>query len=513
MRIACLDLPALPLQLLWRREPAWRAHPTVVVDEDRPQGTILWACDRARAFRILPGQRYAHALSLASELRAAVVPPAELAAAVDAVAARLHQRSPEIMRDPDEPGTFWLGGAGLASIYPSATAWARAIAADVAALELAGAVVVGFSRFATCALARALGHGLVIDAATPQATPAPPRVQVLARDADERAAVCAVPLDRLGIDPRLRDELARLSVTTLGGLVRLPGGGILERFGTAAHRLYQRAAGEGWDPLAPEPPPEAPDEQIFLDDPERDAERLVFAAKGPLDRLLVRLADKRRALVALHLELQLQHAVGQHERRVDCIRPAAPTLDGRSLLNLVRLRLEHQPPAAGVIAVRVWADDTPATREQLALFAERPRRDLRAADAAVARLRAELGDDSVVRAVLRDGHLPEAQFGWARLDHVIAPRPRRDRPRLLVRRILTRPRPLPPPSPHPRDDGWTLDLPYGAVTHVAGPYIVSGGWWAGEVHREYHVAETRRGDCLWIFRDRANGWHHHAELG
>ena len=60
-------------------------------------------------------------------------------------------------------------------------------------------------------------------------------------------------------------------------------------------------------------------------------------------------------------------------------------------------------------ASRVWADDVAASREQLAMFASKPRRDLRAANEALARVRAELGDDAVVRAVLRDGHLPEAR--------------------------------------------------------------------------------------------------------
>jgi len=67
--LACVDIPALPLQLLWKRQPAWREHPVVVVDEDRPQGKVLWADEKARRLRILPGQRYAHALSLARGLR------------------------------------------------------------------------------------------------------------------------------------------------------------------------------------------------------------------------------------------------------------------------------------------------------------------------------------------------------------------------------------------------------------------------------------------------------------
>lgn len=528
MRVACVDLPALPLQLLWQREPAWRAEPTVVVDEDRPQGVVRWACERARALGVLPGQRYAHALALAGGLRAGVVPPEAIAAAIDRLARRFHTCTPEVTRgDELDLGTFWLGGAGLGAIYPSASAWGRAVAAELTAEGLRGVVVVGFSRFATCALARALGHGLV-DGGAGDAGPGAGLVRVFACDADEKAAVCAVPLDRVGVEPRLRDELARLGVTTLGQMVRLPAGGVLERFGAAAHRLYRLATGEGWDPLAPEPPPEAIDERVFLDDAERDAERLVFATKAALDRLLARLAARRRALVALSLELNLQRAVGHHERRVDCIKPAAPTLDARALLGLVRLRLEHQPPAAGVVAIRVWAGDVAATREQLALFAERPRRDRRAGEAALARLRAELGDDAVVRPILCDGHLPEAQFGWARVDRLTVPRPRRDQPVVLVRRLLVRPRLLPPQSPRVRDDGWVLaGLEHGTVTHIVGPYVVSGGWWAGGagagaagddaaagVHREYHFAEIRRGDSLWLFHDPGpRRWFLHGAIG
>lgn len=510
-RVACIDVPALALQLVWRREPAWRALPTVVVDEDRPQGTVLAASEAARAQRVLPGQRYASALALAPGLRAAVVPPEQLAAAQDELARRLHALSPEVTRDATSPGTFWLGGAGLAGLYPSATAWAEAARAVLVALGLGGVVVVGFSRFATCAVARARGHGLAVETAATD-------LHVFARDLDERAVARAVPLDRLDVAPALRDALARLGVLTLGQLVRLPGGGVLERFGPAAHRLYQLATGEGWDPLAPEPPPEAPDERVDLDEDELDAERLVFVAKAALDRLLVRLADKRRALTALYVELTLRiygrAAAGHHERRVDCIKPAAATLDGRALLGLVRLRLEHQPPAAGVVAIRVWADDVAATREQLALFAAKPRRDLRAADTALARLRAELGDDAVVRAVIRPGHLPEARFGWERLDAVVAPHPRRDRPRLLVRRVLARPLLLPPQPPSVRDDGWVLSgLAHGSVTRIVGPYILSGGWWQSEIHREYHFAETRRGDCLWLYYDRARRrWFQHGAV-
>ena len=81
-RMACVDLPDFPLQLLLRRHPDWRIRPAVVVDCDKPQGQILWANERARSFRVLPGMRYAAALALAGDLRASVVPTNEIERAV-----------------------------------------------------------------------------------------------------------------------------------------------------------------------------------------------------------------------------------------------------------------------------------------------------------------------------------------------------------------------------------------------------------------------------------------------
>jgi protein ImuB len=500
VNVACVDLPALPLQLVWRAEPELRAQAVVVIDEDRPQGNVLWACERARATGVLPGHRYAHALSLHRALRARVVPHERIEAAIDELRGALHALSPGVDRTAHpfgcadgrahvpEAGTFWLDGEGLARVFGGAAEWAKDIQRALVSLGYTGAVVVGFSRFATYAIARATRVGITL----------------LHSDAEERATASAVPLARLDVDPKLRDALARLGVTTLGQLVRLPGGGILERFGKDAHRLYQLATGERWDPLVPVPPPEAPDERVVLDDDLEDAEQLVFVLKRAIDRLLDRLAPRGRAVAALHVELVLRHAVGQTERRADCIKPAAPTLDARALVRLVHLRFTGMPPVAPVNAARVWADDVAATREQLALFAARPRRDLRAAEEALARVRAELGDDAVVRPVLRDGHLPEASFGWERVQHVVPARPQPRLVRPLVRRIHTRSQLLPPQTRQVRDDGWLLSgLEHGAVVRILGPFVVSGGWWIGhEVHREYHYAELRRGDCLWVYYDR-----------
>ena len=74
--------------------------------------------------------------------------------------------------------------------------------------------------------------------------------------------------------------------------------------------------------------------------------------------------------------------------------------------------------------------------------------------------------------------------------------------RTLVRRIHARPIPLVtrpvrgPGGVHLRGMGGE------PVIKVTGPYITSGGWWSREVHREYHFAETKDGQILWVYFDR-----------
>jgi protein ImuB len=71
-----------------------------------------------------------------------------------------------------------------------------------------------------------------------------------------------------------------------------------------------------------------------------------------------------------------------------------------------------------------------------------------------------------------------------------------------VRRIFTRPIPL-NTRPFRGPGGLHLrGMGREPVIRVTGPYVVSGGWWQREVTREYHFAETKRGQILWVYYDR-----------
>src|SRR5688572_25627491 len=112
-RLACVDLCAFPLQLLSRQHPEWAEFPVAVVEADKPQAKVLWACERARGLGVLPGQRYAHALGLCVGLCAGVVSSELVVRETTRVAELLRELSPDVEAYAGEPGVFWLSGAGL----------------------------------------------------------------------------------------------------------------------------------------------------------------------------------------------------------------------------------------------------------------------------------------------------------------------------------------------------------------------------------------------------------------
>ena len=137
-RLACVDLPAFPLQLLLRRHPEWADYPAAVVAEDKPQGLLLWVNEKARQQGVLPGLRYAAAFSLATGLRAGVVALAESKKAVSDLTYSLMRFTPEVEPSAEEPGVFWLNGTGLQHLYASPQKWAYAIHQDLRARGIHG---------------------------------------------------------------------------------------------------------------------------------------------------------------------------------------------------------------------------------------------------------------------------------------------------------------------------------------------------------------------------------------
>jgi protein ImuB len=519
---ACIDLPSFPLQLLLRKHPDWREHPAAVVEADTPQGTILWINEKARVAGIRTGMRYAAGLSLAAGLRAAVVTPKGIDDEVAQLAELLRRFTPFVEPGEDEPGVFWLDAKGLERLFGSLSEWASSLHAELVRAGFVASIAVGFDRFAVYAVAkdRRKGDNKGDTPLFPDKLPgyrlsekqgSVPFVHVFKNAAAERAAAREVRLDRLSLPPSARDTLLKLGVTTVGQFVDLPLDGVGVRFGPEVRRLHRLASGALTQPLVPDHPDVPAMRRLILDNPELDASRIIARIEEALGPMLDEIADKSRALAELQIAFRFER-LGDH---LESIQPATPTLVPKVLLELIRLRLQavRQLPD-GVMEIILVARETPAVEKQKELFAVKKRRDLEAGARALARVKAALGDDAVVRAEPRDAHLPEDRFAWVPLSALTEAKPRPvDEPR-LIRRLYTTPVPLPPRERH-EPDGWLLrGLAQGPVVKVSGPYAVSGWWWKQPTFRDYHFAETKNGENLWVFYDRGRSrWYLQGHVG
>jgi protein ImuB len=462
--MACINLPAFPLQLLVKRNPDWKDLPAAVVDKDTPQGTILWVNKRALRDRILPGMRYAKGLSLNADLRAGIVSEEEVEKQISHLIELFRFYTPDVEPSRHEAGVFWLNASGLLLLHPSLKKWAGLIGSDLSKIEFYWSITVGFSRYGVYAMAKS-SKGIT----------------VFEDHEQERLRVRTVPIVRLGADPKLRDALEQLGITTLGGFMDLPSNGIRKRFGDAAYNLYKLARNELYAPLTARPPEELFVAQHSLDYPESNAERLLHLIEEhlgvifeslepghsqalqsgsgalmrsrPSDRAgrsqalqcdragrsqalqCDRAGQGNRLLVALVITLVLDNG----ETNNEYLRPAAPTNDLPQVLKLIDLRLQKVSLDSGVVDFTLDAETVPASQKQLELFAKKPRRDLQSADRAFAQLRAEFGNHVIMKATLRDGHLPEASYEWEPMEKLTRPAPRKIHTRILVRRIFARP--------------------------------------------------------------------------
>ncbi|AWV90177.1 Y-family DNA polymerase [Bradymonas sediminis] len=525
-RLACVKLPFLAMQIALKANPEWRNFPTVLLDRDHPRGRILEANKHARRLKIEPGMRYAGALSLCSDpadsafsnnLRAAIYCPDEYQQVREELREQLGDFSPHLDALSDfsmrfsflatdsakaERGealgrttAFWLQATGLDRLYGSFEAWAAKLEAALKEEEFFASVVVGFSRFGTYALAHTQGVG----------------VRVLESKAQEKHMLRSLSLARLDLDPRLKESLLQLGIRTVGEFLDLPASGIARRFGKEARQFYDFASTRNDLPIR-RTSEDAPIERTLLfDQGEFNTERLIFRIKFELHAMAQKLAG--RALVLLQLEMNFYR--DEELEFCEIVRPARPSLDESTMIELVRLRLEIIEFSRTPTRLHLLAVGVPDKSEQTRLLSARNDRRWDDAQHALARLRAEFGPLCVLGFKAQNTHLPEDRFALKPLQTLARPSAslslvtanlaaKDDAPNSstsLVRRILADPEPI-ARAVAMQNQG------------SEAPYILSGHWWTQEaVHREYYYLDTHSGELLWVFYDRLRrGWYLHGRV-
>ena len=490
-RVSCVLLPMLPLQILLRKKPHWAGAPIAIVDDEGPNGRITHLNALAKKSQLRIGMRQTIARDLLPNLHTAIVSSEEASEVSRELITSLQTFSPRV-EAIDHAGAFHVDPEGLRRLYGGYRNWATSIHRYLRARHWRNSVTVGFHRHR--ALAVTMTHR---------------GVTILQSTDEERNQSNKTPLREFDLSGELCESLAALGIETLGDFLVLPAGELHSRFGAKASALHDSFAEDMQLPIQPQAFDEPARISFQIDPPDEDQNRLLFAIKGALHSLLHQVRARGEAIQSLELSLHLERAPLHQEH----IEPASPTLGLMLLLELIRLRLGEVSLHGAVEEVVLLANAVRARTEQSALPGHQPRRDMSAAHRALDRIRAAYGEHSVTKACVREAHLPEASFRFEPIQHArlgeqtVAPPVSS-----MVRRVYSRPKPLPPRKPKEPEAGPSLAKAH-AIEHMYGPYRVSGGWWKRLVERDYYYAETDHGDLLWLFYDRPRKrWFLHGVL-
>lgn len=486
MRLACVYVPKLALQAILRRDPERREEAVALSQGSGAQSRILALTEAAQRGGIRQGMTVSQARGKMSD-RLRIVPQSEAdtVAAAAALADLGFGFSPRVEQE-NERIFFEVGD--LLHLYPHGErAVAQAIVAQAARLGLAVRVAItagkGAARVATQA------HDVTV---------IPP--------GDEQAFLASLPTtvatDALGA--QLTSTLDRWGIRTLGALAKLSSKDVALRLGPAGARLWRVAAGIDDEPLSAQLPPDALEEGSEIEYPIFEIEPLAFIVRGLLDRALARLATRSLACAGITLRLTLDPR-GFDVREIPL---GAPTQEASTLLALLRLELARRPPAAAVVGVTVLV--LPARLRAVQLDFLRPAGPTPERFAAtLARLAALVGLDNVGAPAAVDTHREEA-IALRPFKTTAASSPdttkendgdlslgfRRFRPPQALEVLIGREGPM---ALQGRETT-------ARVLVAAGPYRVSGEWWADEGwSRDYWDVQASDGALYRLHQDRQNG--------
>jgi protein ImuB len=321
-------------------------------------------------------------------------------------------------------------------------------------------------------------------------------------------AALRLPLDALHL-------LGQLGIERVAQLMALPRDALPARFGPSVLARLDQALGRLPEVIVPHRPEVEVQACFSFDYP---TERL-DVVNQVLDQLTQRLHEmlQRRCQGARQVECLLHHDEAPPTRVV--VNLSLSSRSPRHIGLLLQTSMEQVRVAAPVCAVTLGVIVTePLSDTQDEFFEPEDRPDTAALTALIDHLSNSLGREAVTRPRLVPDPQPEYACRFEPLMQTTAHQPeaqaRGRAPRLRFGLVYDPTRPLrlwPTPEPievvslFPEGPPMRIDWAGAAyrVVRSWGPERIETGWWRGEdVHRDYYVAVTDRGNRLWIFRRR-----------
>ena len=483
-RILCLYVPMFPLAARLRSEPELLNEAVAVVEGNGNNAHVVAATRRARTKGIRAGISLAQARSIVPKLIARGRDGECERTAQEALLEVAESFSPRVEDACD--GVVYADIAGMGRHFESETELAKAAIRAAEGVSLPARVGIAASKLAARVAAELPQSPTIVDAGK------------------EAEFLAPLPLTRLSPQLDAATTLTRWGLLSIGDLARLPESEIASRLGELGRELHHAARGIDPRPLIPRALPPEFREGMELEWPLVAVEPFLFIANAALDRLMKRMEVQGFACTRLEMTMTLEPD-GFHSRAIDL---PAPTRDVKTMLTLLRLDLEKQPPGAPVAGFSLVAHPDRPRRAQLSLFGPAALSPEKLATT-IARLVSMLGEGRVGMATTVDGHLPER---YAVADYSPPPppdvrrKPARSRGLLAVR--VFRP-PIPVEVITREEDGETHiasiegDGDYaGEVRVSSGPWRVETSWWSDvAADREYWDAELIRGGVYRMFCD------------
>ena len=302
-----------------------------------------------------------------------------------------------------EPDTIVLDLEGLASLFGSDENIARELARRVAAIGLAARVAVAENMEVAIHAARGFPGITIIPAG------------------QERQRLGALPVGVLTTEAETLEILERWGVETLQALAALPVLQLSERLGQEGVRLSELARGVRQRSLVLAQASSRFAEEMELDDAVEELEPLSFLLGRLLDQLCARLEARALAVRAVRVRFELQPSFEKDFQTLKedvRTKPSAkqyekvltlpvPMRNAKTLLKLLRLQLQGNPPPAPIQKIYMTADAAAPRVAQNGLFVPRGP-DPEKLEVTIARLGKLVGEGNLGSPELLDSHRPES---------------------------------------------------------------------------------------------------------
>jgi len=405
MEFACVYIPDFLVQAVLRGQPSLGERALALLSGAPPLWSVVAANAAAFEAGIQLGMTKAQVAQFGNVqicMRSEAQEKAAHAALLDAA----WSISPRV--EDTVPDTVVLDLEGLTALFGADEKIARELARRMAAIGLAARVAVAANIEVAIHAARGFPGITIIPAG------------------EEQQRLGALPVGVLTTEAETLDILERWGVETLQALAALPVLQLSERLGQEGVRLSELARGVRQRALVLAQVSSIFAEEMELDDAVEELEPLSFLLGRLLDQLCARLEARALAVRAVRIRFELQPSfekefqtlqedlrrkpdVKQYEKVLTL---PVPMRNSKTLLKLLRLQLQGDPPPAPIQKIYMTADAAAPRVAQNGLFVPCGP-DPEKLEVTIARLGKLVGEGNLGCAELLDSHRPES-FRMAR---------------------------------------------------------------------------------------------------